>query len=59
MVRLSWTREVCGGERDVGLEAYVYTHGDQLEEARCFRIQDSGPYTLQVVDWLFDVSGQH
>jgi hypothetical protein len=37
-----WTGEVCGGDHeeihDVGLQAYVYAHGEQLEEVRCFQI---------------------
>jgi hypothetical protein len=58
-----WIGEVCGGDpkeiQNVGPHAYIYAHGDQLEEARCFQIRGSGPYTLQAVDWLSDVSGQH
>jgi hypothetical protein len=63
MVRLSLDREVYGGDpeeiQDVGLQAYVYVHGDQLEEARRFQIRGSGPYSLQAIDWLSNVSGQH
>jgi hypothetical protein len=35
-----WTWEVRSGDseeiQDVGLQAYVYAHGDQIEEAICF-----------------------
>jgi hypothetical protein len=58
-----WRGEVCSGDPeeiwDVGLHAYVYAQGDQLEEASFFHTRGSGNYTLQKFDWLSNVSSKH